>query len=85
MQALPQAACPSDIAVAKVDLHPAYIAKSFFPTILLGQAGLTPVGSRTVRVRPRNDLRKKALAPIERMLEMSKGVDPYSQTAPPSL
>lgn len=65
MQALPQAACPADIAVAKMDLHPAYIAKSFFPTILLRQAGLTPVGSRTVRVRPRNDLRKKAPAECE--------------------
>jgi quinolinate synthase len=31
------------------------------------------------------DLRKKALAPIERMLEMSKGVNPYSQAAPPAL
>ena len=65
MQALPQAACPSDIAVAKVDLHPAYIAKSFFPTALLRQAGLTPVGSRTVRVQPRKDLRKKAPSECE--------------------
>lgn len=31
------------------------------------------------------ELRKRALAPIERMLEMSKGVNPYSQAAPPSL
>ncbi len=60
IQALPQAACPSDVAVIKVDLHPSYIAKSFFPTALLRQAGLTPVGSRTVRVRPRKDLRKSA-------------------------
>jgi len=30
-------------------------------------------------------LRKKALAPIQRMLEMSQGVNPYSQSAPPSL
>jgi Subtilase family len=60
MQALPAAACPSDFAVAKLDLHPAYIAKSFFPTALLRQAGLVPVGSRTVRVRPRKDVRKTA-------------------------
>lgn len=30
-------------------------------------------------------LRVKALRPIERMLEMSRGVNPYSQAAPPSL
>ena len=60
MQSLPSAACPAEIAVAKVDLHPAYIAKSFFPTTLLRQAGLTAVGSRTIRVRPRVDLRKTA-------------------------
>lgn len=60
LQQLPQIACPADVAVAKVDLHPAYIAKSFFPTALLRQAGLTAIGSRTIRVRPRKDLRKKA-------------------------
>lgn len=60
MQTLPQEACPSDIAVAKLDLHPAYIAKSFFPTGLLRQAGLASIGSRTIRVRPRRELRKTA-------------------------
>lgn len=63
LQSLPESACPADIVVAKLDLHPAYIAKSFFPTALLRQAGLTPIGSRTVRVRPRKDMRK--LAPAE--------------------
>jgi hypothetical protein len=60
MQKLPQQACPFDVAVAKVDLHPTYIAKSFFPTALLRQAGLVPIGSRTVKVRARKDLRKTA-------------------------
>jgi hypothetical protein len=60
MQALPAAACPSDVAVAKLDLHPAYIAKSYFPAALLRQAGLTSIGSRTIRVRPRKDTRKTA-------------------------
>lgn len=58
--ALPAKACPGDLAVAKIDLHPAYIAKSFFPRAFLRQAGLTAIGSRTIRVRPRKDLRKKA-------------------------
>ncbi|MDF3067098.1 MAG: family serine peptidase [Polyangiaceae bacterium] len=60
LEALPADACPDDVAVAKVDLHPAYIAKSFFPAAFLRHAGLTPVGSRTVRVRPKKDLRKRA-------------------------
>ncbi len=60
LKALPAEACPEDMAVVKVDLHPAYIAKSYFPTAFLRHAGLTPVGSRTVRVRPKKDLRKNA-------------------------
>lgn len=60
MQLLPADACPEDVAVAKIDLHPAYIAKSFFPKELLRAADLTAIGSRTVRLKPRNDVRKKA-------------------------
>lgn len=56
---LPTQACPNGLAVAKMTLHPAYIAKSFFPTGLLRGAGLISVGSRTVRVAPRKDTRKK--------------------------
>lgn len=55
---LPAAACPNDIAVAKLDLHPAYIAKSFFPKALLRSVGLTSVGSHNVKLKPRRDLRK---------------------------
>ncbi|MDO8465665.1 MAG: hypothetical protein Q7S46_10520, partial [Gallionella sp.] len=44
---LPASACADDIAVASVVLHPAYIAKSYFPKHLLDQAGLASVGSRT--------------------------------------
>jgi len=62
MRELPDAACPDDIAVAKIDLHPAYIAKSYFPRALLRAANLTSLGSRNVRVRPRRDLRKTAPA-----------------------
>ena len=60
MQALPAEACPQDVAVAKIDLHPTCIAKSFFPRDLLRAADLTSVGSRTVRVKPRNEIRKTA-------------------------
>lgn len=50
---LPAGACPGDLAVALMTLHPAYIAKSYFPRHLLQAAGLEPLGSRTQRVRPR--------------------------------
>lgn len=60
---LPAAACPHDFAVAKLQLHPAYISKSFFPKALLREAGLVSVGSRTSRINPRRDLRIKA--PLE--------------------
>jgi hypothetical protein len=58
---LPAHACPGGLAVAKMTLHPAYIAKSFFPTGLLRGAGLISVGSRTVKVTPRKDTRKKVV------------------------
>ncbi|BDU58536.1 hypothetical protein LMORI2_15180 [Limnohabitans sp. MORI2] len=58
-QDLPDLACPRDVAVAKMTLHPAYIAKSFFPTGLLRGAGLVSLGSRTVRLTPRKDTLKK--------------------------
>jgi hypothetical protein len=44
---------PGDIAAIKLTLHPAYIAKSYFPRAFLGQAGLVAIGSKTVRVSPR--------------------------------
>lgn len=62
---LPPAACPLDMAVAKLTLHPSYIAKSFFPAILLRNAGLTSVGSRTVSVQPRTENRKRIVGPTE--------------------
>jgi Subtilase family len=50
---LPQRASFEDIAVAKLILHPAYLAKTYFPKQLLDQAGLVSIGSRTVRIKPR--------------------------------
>lgn len=60
LTALPALACPEDLAVAKVLLHPSYVAKSYFPTELLRDAGLVSVGSKTVRIRPRKQVQKKA-------------------------
>lgn len=61
--ALPAKACPGDIAVARLTLHPAYIAKTYFPKIFLDQTGLASVGSRTLRIHPRN--RTNSTAPVE--------------------
>jgi hypothetical protein len=59
-QALPAKACADDLAVARLVLHPAYLAKSFFPKQLLDQVGLSSVGSRTRRIKPRHQTQKKA-------------------------
>ncbi len=57
---LPPEACPLDFAVARLLLHPAYVSKSYFPRAILREAGLVSVGSRTVRIKPRDDKRKTA-------------------------
>jgi Subtilase family len=55
---LPDAACPQNMAVARMTLHPQYIAKSYFPTGLLRASLLKSVGSRTVSITPRKWTRK---------------------------
>lgn len=62
---LPNEAKPGGYVVAKMLLHPAYIAKSFFPSSLLREAGLQSVGSRTTRVTPRRQLKKTPAAVVE--------------------
>lgn len=52
-EATPSAALPDDIAVAKVLINPSFIARSYFPSGLLKEAGLEAVGSRTVHIIPR--------------------------------
>lgn len=55
---LPAAACPQDEAVALLTLHPQYIAKSYYPSILLREAGLDAIGSRPTIIRPDKWTRK---------------------------
>lgn len=50
--ALPEEACPDDKAVARVTLHPEYIAKSYYPEALFKAVGIEPVGSRPKRATP---------------------------------
>lgn len=60
LEKLPDAACPDGLAVAKMVLHPSYVAKSWFPTELLRDTGLVSVGSKTVRIKPRTNIRVKS-------------------------
>lgn len=58
-ESLPSGACPDDTVVARLTIHPAFLAKSWFPRKLLEDAGLSSVGSRTVRLSPRKTVKKK--------------------------
>lgn len=59
IKALAKESCPRDFAVAQITLNPSYIAKSYFPTALLRSAGLTSVGSRTIKIKPQKWSRKE--------------------------
>lgn len=56
--ALDDAACPGDQTVALVTLHPAYIAKSYYPGELMKSYGLETVGSRSREISPKKWTRK---------------------------
>ena len=75
MDNLPGLACPHDECVAAVTLHPAYIAKSFFPLGLLRSVGLEPVGSKPRQVVPEKGAKKPTAA------EKKEGIQPTSTTA----
>lgn len=49
---------PDDVHVARFALHPAYIAKSYYPSQFLRQLGLEAVGSRDRPIRPQTHTRK---------------------------
>ena len=72
---LPLLACPHDECVAAITLHPAYIAKSFFPLGLLRTIGLESVGSKPRRVVPEKGAKKQTAA------DHKLGVSPTSATA----
>lgn len=53
--------CPRDEAVFCIDLHPAYLSKSYFPDRLLGKLELRPVGSRLIKLTPSISTKKKSI------------------------
>lgn len=65
VSALPSKACPGDEAVVALALNPAYLAKSYYPDVLLRETGLRSVGSRAVHIaspEPARRPRPKAAA-----------------------
>jgi hypothetical protein len=58
INSLPDNTCPANEAVVALTLHPAYIAKSYFPSVLLERAGLRAVGGRSRKVVPEKWTRK---------------------------
>ncbi|MDQ7098941.1 MULTISPECIES: S8 family peptidase [unclassified Serratia (in: enterobacteria)] len=52
-QELPDAVKPNGEAIAKITLHPAFLAKSYFPVLLFKKFSLQSVGSKAVKIRPR--------------------------------
>lgn len=71
--ALPALACPEDLTVASVTLHPQYLSKSGYPLDLLRSVGLDPVGSRPERIVP---------AQAARRVKDSKEPQRYEPTEP---
>ncbi len=53
MDALPDEVMPNGEAIAKITLHPAFLAKSYFPVLLFKKFSLHSVGSKAVKVKPR--------------------------------
>jgi hypothetical protein len=60
---LPDETCPNDESVAIMTLHPAYIAKSYFPEDLLKSFRLRSVGSRPKIIKPQKSQKKGKIQP----------------------
>ena len=56
---LPKAAKPRNVIVTKMTLHPAYLAKSYFPEVLFNQYNLQNLGSKEVFIKPDVQVTKK--------------------------
>ncbi|KFK93356.1 MULTISPECIES: S8 family peptidase [unclassified Serratia (in: enterobacteria)] len=53
---IPEKAKPNGEAVAKVTLHPAFLAKSYFPVDVFKHFSLRSIGSKSVKVKPRKNV-----------------------------
>jgi len=59
LERLPSEVCPKNQTVVLVTLHPAYLAKSYYPAELLKTYGLETIGSRSREVSPDKWSKKK--------------------------
>ncbi|WP_136065721.1 S8 family peptidase [Modicisalibacter radicis] len=55
--------CPRGYGVAKMTLHPSFIAKGHFPKQLIRDMGVRPIGSKAAEVKPDKWMRKGAPKP----------------------
>jgi len=62
LESLPSETCPLNYGVLRWDLHPQYIAKSYFPQKLLRMYNLESVGSRNVVITPDKWTKKAPVA-----------------------
>jgi hypothetical protein len=64
--ALPALACPEGQSVVSITLHPSFLARSHYPTDLLRELNLRPVGSRarTIGVETKTARAKKRQVPL---------------------
>lgn len=58
---IPDAAKPNGEAVAKIYLHPAFLAKSYFPVGILKEFALKSIGSKAITIKPRKQANKKPI------------------------
>lgn len=59
IETTPSSTKPNGINVAKIILHPKYIARSYFPKKILRESNLENIGSRTVGITPNRIHNKK--------------------------
>lgn len=55
---VPPLAKPNGKYVAKITIHPTYLAKSYYPSALISKLGLVDLGSKLIKVTPRNQTTK---------------------------
>ena len=76
VNALPALACPEDESVIALTLHPAYLAKSYFPKDFFDSFALRPIGSRARYIIPEHPTTKP------RKRKDGSIPDPRAETAP---
>lgn len=56
--------CPNDESVFRLTLHPSYISKSYFPSLLFNRLNLKTMGSKSVKITPQKWTKKGVPEPL---------------------